>query len=494
MAFWDRVTALIAGGAVARAASDAATPVLEPVRQHAWSRNQLRVLDPATAAELVAQGIIELPAAHDEASRNGIGENRLNALYLLSQTVPSIGELLRQLNRKKITPEQFDHALAKHKIDPDYWAAVLDLANEKLDPVQLANAIHRGLIADPGLLAVGPPTTEGNVKAYPVYPINALVEALASGIDKARLGVLVGLMGLPMGPHEAAQAVFRGILTDADFQRAIAEGNTRNEWGEAIFEQTRQIPTARDFFENALRGYHTLTWAQEQAKRHGMSDADSLVIYQNQGRPMNVRNITQGLARGGTFKPEAGEITDPYLAAIVEGNLKPAYYDLEYARRYTYSVPFWWRTLLTSDAIDPDEAYQLLLNIGNPPDLARKVTDHFAGATTATADPHVAKAQTQLWNTTHSSYKGAEIDDATVTATLPLAGVDAASIPAVLEVWRAERALVRATLSAANIRTAYRKQDVNDATGAAWTVDEAVAALVERGWSQADAHQYLEIG
>jgi hypothetical protein len=43
-----------------------------------------------------------------------------------------------------------------------------------------------------------------------------------------------------------------------------------------------------------------------------MSPEDALVIYQNQGRPMNIRQITQALSRGGEFHPEPGEMTDPY--------------------------------------------------------------------------------------------------------------------------------------------------------------------------------------
>jgi hypothetical protein len=493
VAVWNRLTVFITGGAVTRAASDAVSPVLEPVRQHAFQKNQLRVLDPMSAARLRAQGHITDGEATDEAARSGIGQNRLEALVAMIQAAPSLGELDRMANRHKIERQDFNDALAQHLIPPQWWDGLWDLTHAKLDPVQLANAIHRGLVADPGLLAVDPPSGVGNVPAYPVYPIPALDEAQAAGLDKDRLGVLVGLMGLPMGPHEAAQAVFRGILTDTDFQRAIAEGNTRNEWAEAIFEQTRQIPTARDFFENALRGYHDLAWAQKEAERHGMSHADSLVIYQNQGRPMNVRQITQALARGGVFKPEPGELTDPYDAAIVEGNLKPAYYDLAKANRYSYSVPFWWRTLLTSSAITPDEAEQLLLNIGNPPDLARKVTDHFAGGVAGAADPHVGKAQTQLWNRAHTSYLAGEITETDARTALAEAGVAATAVDQVLVVWNHERELERKQLTPAQVKKAFRGGVQNPATGTAWTRDDALAALTARGYSTNDANTFLDL-
>jgi hypothetical protein len=493
VAFWNRITSLIAGGAVARAAADAATPVLEPVRQHAWSKNQLRVLDPGTAAELVAQAIIDLPSAEAEAANNGIGSNRLHALYLLAQTVPSIGELLRQLNRKTITPKQFEHALAKHKIDPDYWRALTDLANEKLDPAQVAAAIHRGLIPDPGLLKGEQPSGPRKVESYPVYPIDALEEAKADGIDHDRLGVLVGLQGLPMGPHEAAQAYFRGIITRGDYIAAFNESNNRNEWAEALLEQTRQIPTARDFFENALRGYHDLAWAQTEAERHGMSHADSLVIYQNQGRPMNVRQITQALARGGVFKPEPGELTDPFEAAIVEGNLKPAYYDLARANRYTLPSAFVMRALTQSGVWTEAKAALRLKESGWIPADADEAAKAWSAGIAAKADPHVTKAQTQLWNTIHASFKAEEIDNATATTALPAAGVDPTAIPDILATWQVERSLIRKQLAPNDLRKAWQQQDVNAATGLPWTRDEALARLLELGYDATDANDYLNI-
>ena len=59
---------------------------------------------------------------------------------------------------------------------------------------------------------------------------------------------------------------------------------------------------------------------------------------------MAIRQITQALSRGGVFKPEPGELTDPYDAAIVEGNVKPAYYDLAKSLRYTLPSPFVMRS------------------------------------------------------------------------------------------------------------------------------------------------------
>lgn len=208
---------------------------------------------------------------------------------------------------------------------------------------------------------------------------------------------------------------------------------------------------------------------------------------------MAVRAITQALARGGKFKPEPGEIKDPYDAAIIEGNLKPAYYDLAHALRYTLPSVFAIRGLAQSGVWDEAKTALRLKQSGWLPADADEVAKAWTTKQAATADTHVAKAQTQLWNTTHSSYVGNEITDAPARRALAAAGVAAASIPDVLKIWQAERDLIRKQLSPADIRKAFQKGAKNTATGATWTRAEAIAALVALGYSVQTANDYLDI-
>jgi hypothetical protein len=335
------------------------------------------------------------------------------------------------------------------------------------------------------------PSGARKVDSYPVYPIGAIDEAAGSGYNRDRLGVLVGLQGLPMGPHEAAQALFRGIITHGDYIAAFNESNSRNEWAAAVLEQSRQIPTARDFFENALRGYHDFDWALNEAKRHGMSEADATVIYQNQGRPMNIRQITQALSRGGKFNPEPGEIKDPYMASIVEGNVKPAYYDLALALKYTLPSPFVMRQLTQSGVWSQAKAAKRLKDSGWIPQDADEAAAAWAGGTGTTADPHVAKAQTQLWNTTHSAYLAGDATDAVVREKLPQAGVTAAAVDDVLTLWKHEREVIRQRITPAQLKKAWQKAVPNPVTGAPWTRDEVLAELLSRGWNTQDANTFL---
>src|SRR5205807_6194553 len=132
-----------------------------------------------------------------------------------------------------------------------------DLFFERLDPSVVATAIQRGIMRDPGFLPVGPPTATGKVPAFPVSPLDPVAEAKAQGINEERLFVETAIVGLPLSLQEAASAYFRGIIELADFERAVAEGNTRNEWGAAALAQARQILTASEYAELQLRGFLT---------------------------------------------------------------------------------------------------------------------------------------------------------------------------------------------------------------------------------------------
>jgi hypothetical protein len=333
-------------------------------------------------------------------------------------------------------------ALTRSGLPPEWHQPVIDSFADILSPGDLAAAVHRGLVPDQGLLLGEQPKAPFNVEAYPVQKIDAVTEAAGSGYDKERLQVLVGLQGLPMGPHEAAQAYFRQIITHGDYIRAFNTSNMRNEWAQAILDQTRQIPTARDFFENALRGYHDLAWAQKEAERHGMDPADSLVIYQNQGRPMNVHAITQALARGGKFKPEPGELTDPYDAAIVEGNLKPAYYDLAKANRYIIPGYFVIKALMAEKAITVPEGAELFKQSGWPPDLADKAAVALGPTQTAAKqNPWVAKAEQQWWTAAHKSFVKDGTARSVIEPVMQVFVTDLADRDAIFQWWTDERAV-----------------------------------------------------
>src|SRR5207237_4150132 len=115
-------------------------------------------------------------------------------------------------------------------------------------------------------------------------------------------------VGLPASPDLAARMVLRKIIDRVDFDRAISEGNTRNEWADALFEGFREILTAHNYAELELRGYLDRSERLAGTRKHGMSDTDSDLLYDVLGRSIPVHQILTGEARGGMFNGQVVSI------------------------------------------------------------------------------------------------------------------------------------------------------------------------------------------
>lgn len=485
---------IIVGVGVGAAAAAALEPAVELPRQKAWSDNPNRELDPGTMARLAAQGGVSLGLARAAAKREGYDQDKLDALVYLAQTVPAVSEAITLWRRGHLSDALFTHVLTKAGLDTRYVQPTMDAAHdERLAPAQIALGVVRGILQSDGLLVKDLDLSAGNVPRYPVSSIDPVAEAATWGIDRERLRVMVGEIGLPMATIMAANALFRGILTQTDYNAAVSEGDVRPEWGEAIKEVSRQILTTGQYVEGHLRGWTDLPAMYANTAKHGMSQADTDLLFKISGRPITIKQITTGLARGGTYPSTYDDVPEPYRKSLQESNIRPEWASLDYANRYTMPSAFVVRTLLTDHVLTAAQGEEIFLKSGWEPPLAALVADHYAAKTSTGGQTHLQKAQNQLWTTAHRSFIAEESDDAAARTALATAGVNPTEIDGVLTLWQAERDLIRKQLTPAQIKKAYLKGSVNAATGNPWTQDEALAALIERGYSPTDAQSFLNI-
>jgi hypothetical protein len=465
---WTRVQGLVFGGAIGAAFARAVEPILEPVRQRAWSRNPVRVLAIGDLADLVARGLSAVAELVDNAHRIGHDADNLAALAALRQEYPGLGTLDDLTNRKLITNAQLKEALSRNRIPADYHGAIIALFSDVLSPGELSAAIHRGLVPDlnPPLLKGQQPGPDRKVESYPVYPIKTLAEAEASGYDRERLGVLVGLQGLPMGPHEAAQAVFRGIITWDDYIAAFNESNNRNEWASAIFNQTRQIPTARDFIENWLRGYIGPDEAKAGAALHGMSPEHAQIIFENSGRAMNLHQITQALAYGASYNPSPADDPDPYHQSTLVGPLRPEYYELNEVLKYNLPSALYFRTLQQNGVLTQPEAETWYKRLGWPPELAEQVSKAF--------DKQRASVEKEATATDLLTLReGGRLSEAEALAALEDLGYPADEAQRKIDTLAARRVASAKGTAVTDIHAKYKKLEID--------ADVAVGAITQLG-------------
>ena len=491
------ITAGVGAEGLAFAAGFAASHALEPeavtIRQDAWNAARVLRIPPEVAAAIAAENISSYDDMANEAHYYGWDDTRFPYLYHLNLVAPGTGELLTMLRHGTINSGNFTHGLRKNKLEPMWDDAIAELQTQRLTPAELALGIVRSTVADPGLLVTTLDTSGSTIPKYPVWPGSALTEAAAWGVDEDRLRVMVGAVGLPMSLQQAASAAFRGIINRQAFNLAVLEGDTRPEYADAIFEQARQILTSEQYAELQLRGYLSRAERLAGTEQHGMSDANSDLLYDVLGRGLSLKQAFIGERRGGVFQGDTSQIPDWAMFQLQRGNLRPEVYNLAWAGRETLPSAFVIRSLLTDGAIPEAQGESLFLESGWPADLAKTVAQHYSAGKGSSSDPHVSKAQTQLWTTTHRSYVGGETTDADATKALEAAGVGVAAIPAVLTLWQEEQSLVRKKLTAAQVKKAWSEAVVNPATGAAWTKDEATAYLIESGYSANDAATFLEL-
>ena len=493
MAFWSRLTAAIAGLGVGEAAGVALEPVLDPLKQDAWARNTPRVLELGELAQLAASGLISQDAAHTEGARSGYSPDRVDrAIQLVLEAAP-VAELLELWRRGKISEQLVDHGLAKARIEPQYWDAIKELFYGRLSPQEVALGIVRSIIDSAGLQVGENDTSGGVVPAYPVSPIDPLLEAQADGIDRERLRVLVGEIGLPMSLQQAASAYFRKIIELPDFYKAVAQGDTRPAWGPFILEQARQILTAHDYAELQLRGYLNQTQRREGTAKHGMSTADSDLLYDVLGRGLSLHQAFIGIRRGGSLNGPTGQIPPWALYQLQRGNLRPEVYNLAWAAHETYPSAFVFRQLLKDGALTETEGRDYFLGMGWPQTLAEKAAAAYAVTTGPTADPHVAKAQSHLWSTVQTRYIAAEPGDVDPTAAFDQLAVPQSVRGEITALWDIARSYTRKRLTATQVKKAYRGAVTNPDTGQPWTLDDATNELISLGYSLDDAQTFLDI-
>ena len=450
MAVLGSTPGIIVGVGVGTAASVALEPAIELPKQNAWARNKNRILPVATMAALVAQGGVELGAAQDDGARDGYDTDKVDALVYLAQTVPGFAEALAIWRRnhgdnidRSDFSELWSHALTKNGLDARYKPFLNDLVWDRLSAQATALGIIRSMIDDPGFLPVTLDTSGGKVPAYPKSSIDPIREAQATGFDKERLRVMVGSIGRPPGPGEAARAAFRNIIERADFNRAILEGDVRPEWADAFYEVSREILTASQYAELELRGFYDKATRRKKTAQHGMSDEDSDDLVNLEGRSITVHQVTTGLARGGKYPGSYANVPEPFRSAIQRSNIREEWSELDYANRYSLPSAFVLRALLQDGALTEAQGEQYFLDLGWPPALAKEVAAAYAPqGTVAKINPWVKAQQTRLVTALHkAAVKGGAARTALEPYLEPLVP-DLADRDAIFQLWADEAAVV----------------------------------------------------
>jgi hypothetical protein len=184
---------------------------------------------------------------------------------------------------------------------------------------------------------------------------------------------------------------------------------------------------------------------------------------------------------------------EQFLKGIAESDIRPEWGPMLWESRFLYPPLFQLTRLVQGGAISADTAAEWARKDRYPPEVVTALHSYWTQTGTSGADPHVARAETQLWSALHRSFVARETNVTQARANMTTLGIPRDDQTTILNLWQAERDLIRRQLTPAQIKKAFNKMARNAATGAPWTRPEAIDALVSEGYSVQTANDYLDI-
>jgi hypothetical protein len=399
-------------------------PVLYPaVREIEQEANKLypsAALDPADAAEIVAEDVELRDWGAEQAERHGLNGERFDALTNAVRNAPGLPELLTLWRRGEISSGAFVHGLRKARLETRWDGPLQALKDVLLTPAELANARQQGYI-----------------DAARQYD-----EAAKQGVDNERAEIQYRSVGLPPGHAEAQELLNRGLIDAAEFATMIREGHTKTKYTDVLRTAAQYVLTPINYVEGRLRGWIDDAAMYAGTSLRGVSKEDTDLLFKIHGRPLSWHQIWIGLRRGGTYNGPTASIDPAFLSGLRQSDIRPEWYDLAWAQRFTYPTAFVLRALTESGDITEQEAHDILLFQGWEPGLAAKVASKWATPTgTAKVDPWITKAEGQLWTATHKAYVKSGVPQAAADTALQHFIPTPATRTAVFALWDAEKVI-----------------------------------------------------
>jgi hypothetical protein len=285
----------------------------------------------------------------------------------------------------------------------------------------------------------------------------------------------------------------RKIIDGDGYLAGLREGHTKTKWAGALSARFHPLLTPGVLVARRLKGWDDDATFHRRMELHGYTAQQSQDWYESGGRPATVRQAIVGYRRDARVKGVADSEKAHATRAVEESDIRPEWADIEYEANLGYPSLFQINRLVQAGAISGATARSWSFKSGMANEVLDALESYWSQPATAPKHPNVAKAQNQLWTATHKAFLNHELTDAEATAELTAIHADPTVIPDILALWTRERNLHRKTLTAAQIKKAWAEPAINAATGANWTHDEAIAALVDLGYSVTDAESYLNI-
>jgi len=416
LSFFDKY---VLGYAIGSAAGPALAPYVQDLVNEGWKTNAVLPPDAKDLAAAVAEGHLENAPAAALALEQGYGPTAWADMVKMSETGPALGYAFEAWRRGFLTDTEFETALKRTALSADWYPALEKLKTRLVDLPLLANGIQRGLVDAPFQLPYNPNPEGGTIGSFPTTGIDALATAEGLGYTEDDLLLAVGESGNPPGPEALYRALFRGAINDADAQRGLVEGRARGEWAPVFEAVSREIPTPANFVEGYVRNWIKQSEMIDGAARHGMTADDVNLLFLIHGRPLTHNQVFIGLLRGGVYDGPTDQIDPHFLKSLQESDMRPEWYNLAWAARYHFPPFFQTVQLLTKGLIDAPTATNWLTWQAYDPDAIATVV-------AAASKQGGTKTKTLTASQIRQAFRAGQLDEATALQRIQADGYTAA--------------------------------------------------------------------
>lgn len=359
----DAIKQLVLWGLLNQAATAGLQPYLTALQQDVDGANPLQVLAPPDLADAVVRNYLDPATAAGEAAKSGIDAQRFALMTHLHGDAPGPDQLAQALQRG-IIPEagagadavSFEQGVREGRL-ADKWTVMLrQLARQVMSPADAATAAARHFID----------------------PATAAGEAAKSGVDPDLFSVLTHLAGDAPAPGQLAEALRRGLITDAgtgpdavSFQQGIAEGRLADKWTDMIRGLAQEWPTPADALAATLEGQVSQAEGQALYQRFGGDPQYFQLLFNTRGNAPTPIEALELANRGIIPWTGTGPGVVSYQQAFLEGPWRNKWLEPYKSLGEYLPPPETVRTLLEQGAISQSQAADLWTKAGLAPDTVQ---------------------------------------------------------------------------------------------------------------------------
>jgi len=409
------------GGAVAPAIEVAA----QPIAKRLWAVNPSMPTPAQIAAQAAATGRVERGWAELEARFQGIGSAPFAAMYELSLTPPSSGELIELLRRGEVDRGQVLTGLQRLGIGPEFRSSLLALRRVHLSPADAAMARQQGF-----------------VDAAEARRIAAI-----GGVEAPDADLLFELSGLPYGIETGLELLRRGEIDEGRFRQVVREGHTKTKYSDDLLK-LRFMPLSPAIAAEALIRERIDEAKAVHIAAEGGINRDDFLLWSNMlGRPPGIAQAQSAVNRG--LMDRAG-----FREVVARSDVRTQYTDLLFAMRERFPSIFQMRGLIANGAVSDALARTILLAEGYRAELVDGIIAAAHGTKTQKTKDLSESMVVELFQA------GVE-DHAWCVARLTELGYDAGEADALLLVNEARRLLTTLNAAIARIKARYVAHDVS---------------------------------